>query len=102
MSTLHTVNRSPFSHSALASCLALCAPGDTLLLLEDGVYAALAGATPAQQLANVAARGVEVLAMTGDLAARGLETRLAPGIRCIDYPEFVAQSCRHQRIQSWY
>ncbi|MBP6724956.1 MAG: hypothetical protein KA137_08950, partial [Halioglobus sp.] len=40
--TLHTLNASPAS-AVFADCLRLLAPGDALLLLGDGVYAALEG-----------------------------------------------------------
>ncbi|VAW78495.1 hypothetical protein MNBD_GAMMA15-577 [hydrothermal vent metagenome] len=34
---LHTVNKSPFSHSSLESCLRFVGEGDVILLLVDGV-----------------------------------------------------------------
>lgn len=102
MSTLHTVNRSPFSHSALQSCLAICAPGDAVLLIEDGVYAALPQAPSADQLQETLASGVGVLALTKDTSARGLTDRLAAGVELTDYNGFVELACTHQRIQSWY
>ena len=40
---LHTVNKSPFERNALESCLRLAASGASVLLIEDGVVAALAG-----------------------------------------------------------
>ena len=43
MSTLHTVNKSPFGNGTLLSCLNHCKPGDAVLLIEDGVYGALQG-----------------------------------------------------------
>ena len=41
---LHTVNKSPFERNALESCLRLAASGSSVLLIEDGVIAALADA----------------------------------------------------------
>ena len=40
---LHIVNHSPLSSRNLASCLRFALPGDALLLIEDGVYAATTG-----------------------------------------------------------
>ena len=43
MSTLHTVNKSPFATQALVSCLNHAKAGDTVLMIEDGVYGGLGG-----------------------------------------------------------
>ena len=40
MSTLHTVNNSPFERSSLTSCLDHLNAGDAVLLIEDGVVGA--------------------------------------------------------------
>ena len=44
MSTLHTVNKSPYERNALKSALDHVSIGDTVLLIEDGVLAARKGA----------------------------------------------------------
>ena len=41
---LHTVNKSPFSSDALNECARFASNGSDILLIEDGVYAATAGA----------------------------------------------------------
>ena len=43
MIMLHTVNKSPFEKDSLETCLRLAGQGSDILLIEDGVYAALAG-----------------------------------------------------------
>ena len=43
MSTLHTVNKSPFTTQALLSCLNHAKAGDAVLMIEDGVYGGLSG-----------------------------------------------------------
>ncbi len=45
MSILHTVNKSPFEKNNLESCLRYAKSGSAILLIEDGIYAALAGTT---------------------------------------------------------
>ena len=45
MSILHTVNKTPFERNSLESCLKFASPGAAVLLIEDGVYAALAGSS---------------------------------------------------------
>ena len=65
--TLHTVARSPFETAALASCLRVARSGSAVLLLEDGVYAALAGTAVSGDVA--AAAGRWILSHTIDTAA---------------------------------
>lgn len=102
MSTLHTVNKSPFSHSTLASCATVCRGGDGLLLIEDGVYGALESAPCADQLAQLTKQGIKVFALDPDICARGLSDKLLQGIERTDYEGFVRLSAEHRCIQSWY
>lgn len=95
---LHTVNKSPYGDSALADCLRVCGGHDALLLIEDGVYAALAGGAWAEALRALP----KVYALAPDVAARGLEGRTAPGIELVDYAGFVQLCCEHAAVQSWY
>lgn len=88
MATLHLVNKT----AALADCLAVAAREDTVLLLEDGVY----GAVPPGPAA--AAR---LLALDPDVRARGLLSRLAPGVGLISDAEFVALVEHHQPVVTW-
>lgn len=102
MSTLHTVNRSPFEHGALEACLARVRPGSAVLLIEDGVLGALDGSRFAARLAALAAEGVEPFALGPDLAARGVEpARLAPCVGVVDYAGFVELACRFARTVAW-
>ena len=102
MSTLHTVNRSPFEHGALKGCLARVRPGSAVLLIEDGVLGALAGAPHEARLAAAAAADVEVFALGPDLDARGIEPdRLASFVEVVDYAGFVALACRFGRTVAW-
>lgn len=99
--TLHTVNRSPFEHGALADCLARVRPGSAVLLIEDGVLGALADARFAARLAALSAE-VEFFVLGPDLDARGIESaRLAPFIEVVDYAGFVALACRFARTVAW-
>ena len=54
MSTLHTVNKSPFERSAFISALNHLRPGDTVLMIEDAVVGARKGSAFAERLANAA------------------------------------------------
>ena len=99
--TLHTVNRSPFEHGALAGCLARVRPGSAVLLIEDGVLGALAESRFAARIAALSPE-VEFFALGPDLDARGIEpARLAPFIELVDYAGFVALACRFARTVAW-
>ncbi len=102
MSTLHTVNKSPFTHTTLASCIAISGTADAILLLEDGVLGALASSPCANALKQLSTQGVKLYALLGDVKARGISARLNPAFTLIDYPEFVHLSASYQRVQSWY
>lgn len=95
--TLHTVNQSPFSRDTLALCLAHHQAGDAIVLLEDGVYGALAD----QKLATLTK--TTCYAIAADIDARGLKNMsLATNIELIDYDRFVQLCCDHARVHSWY
>ena len=51
MSILHTVNKSPFERNSLESCLKFATDGAAVLLIEDGIYAALSGSSVEAQVA---------------------------------------------------
>ena len=98
MSLLHTVNKSPFAAPTLDACLSRMAEGAALILIEDGVYAALADGPHAGKLAG----RLRVYALRADLAARGLSERaLIAGIGLIDYEGFVDLCVAASAVQSW-
>lgn len=96
---LHTVNKSPFSHTALAECLRFCDADAAVLLIEDGVYAALADSRWSGELDASPAR---IYALAPDVIARGLDGRVAGHITLVDYAGFVQLCCAHSTVQSWY
>lgn len=101
MSMLHTVNRSPFETNALTSCLNHALDGAAVLLHEDGVYGALAGATT-ETLVSVAAGRLSMYVLMPDLRARGIAVeRLVSGIKPVDYGDFVDLASTHDKVQSW-
>ncbi len=103
MATLHLVSVAPTAGSAFADCLAVATPGDMVLLLQDGVYAATAHAAASTTLlGDAAARGVLPYALLADVDARGLASRLHPGVRLVDDNGFVELTERHPRTISWF
>lgn len=87
MSTLHLVNNA----AALESCLSVAAAQDSILLLEDGVYAAAGARAPQRQL----------FVLEADVNARGLRERLGKDTRIVDDAGFVALVEAHQPVVTW-
>ena len=96
---LHVINKSPFNNPTLSECLRVCDDNASILLIEDGIYAALADTVWAKQLAD---RNAPTYVLAPDIAARGLTERLDTRFECIDYAGFVQLCCDHASIQSWY
>ncbi len=94
---LHTLNASP-SSAAFADCLRLISPGDALLLLGDGVYAALPG-TPARLALDDSA--VQLYVLHDDAAAAGILGRI-DSAHLIDIQGFVELTERFSRQMAWY
>jgi tRNA 2-thiouridine synthesizing protein B len=99
MAILHTVNKSPFESNTFDACLGLAKDGSTILLIEDGVYAATAGTGVAEKIKN--ASGISFAVLGPDLQARGVEGKLADGIKVVDYDGFVSLVAEHDTVQSW-
>jgi tRNA 2-thiouridine synthesizing protein B len=87
MGILFIVNRAP----ALASCLGVAAPSDTVLLIEDGVFAATAAPAFSGNL----------VALEPDVRARGLAARVAHDVCVVDDTGFVELVTTHEPIVTW-
>ena len=75
-------------------------PGSAILLIEDGVYGARAGARNEALLGSL--DNVAVYALGPDLKARGIdESSVCDGIRVVDYAGFVTLAVDHDKVQSW-
>ncbi len=85
---LHTFNKARL----VAQNLRFVVPGDTLVLLEDGVYALLTDESLAQRPGT--------FAIEADLAARGLIHRTQ--CKTIDYRALVALCVEADRIRNWF
>ena len=94
---LHIVNKSPFQTDAFTSCMGHATDSSTVLLIEDGVYAALKGSSVADKLSG----GAKVVALQSDVAARGIEGNLADGVETVDYATFVDLVADNEKVQSW-
>ena len=99
MALLHTVNKSPFESASFDYCLGLAKSGSTILLIEDGVYAATTGNKVADKIKN--AEGISFCVLGPDAQARGIEGKLADGIKVVDYEGFVDLVAEHDTVQAW-
>lgn len=100
MPVLHLVNRSPADSSALARCVGVLGPDDALLLIENGVYAALRPGAGVAVLA--AAAGARIFVLEPHLAERGLTERcLQQDIRRVGFDGFVDLTAACDVIVSW-
>ena len=97
---LHIVNKSPLESGALASCLRAAQTGHTILLIEDGVYAATAVVAQHCGL-DQSLKRLKVHVLMPDLEARGMASRRLEAIAPVDYREFVELVARHPTAQSW-
>jgi tRNA 2-thiouridine synthesizing protein B len=87
MAILFIVNRA----QALASCLGVASTSDTILLIEDGVFAAT----------SVHDWTGELAALEPDVHARGLAARVHPDVRVVDDTRFVELVTTHEPIVTW-
>ncbi|WP_101757107.1 sulfurtransferase complex subunit TusB [Oceanicoccus sp. KOV_DT_Chl] len=97
---LHTVNKSPFNHSSFEECLRVCSAGSSILLIEDGVYAAKNHTKYAALIEQHS--DIRFYALVADIKARGLSDQLSDTVTVIDDVEFVTLSTQHKSVQSWY
>lgn len=97
---LHIVNKSPNERTSLDSCLRLAQPGTPILLIEDGVYAALRGSTSGDKLQQGAASH-RFFVLQADADARGVTDRLVDDITVVDYGGFVDLVAENPTNQSW-
>jgi tRNA 2-thiouridine synthesizing protein B len=101
MSDLHTVNKSPFDKNSLESCLKMAKAGSSILLIEDGVYAALKGAA-AEEMITSAMGDKKVYVLGPDFKARGFgEDRAIDGVEFVDYTGFVDLVEANDKVQAW-
>lgn len=97
---LHIINKSPFQIGSLDTCLRMAQPGNALLLIEDGIYAATQGST-AEAKIRQAMTSLKVYALQPDMDARGVTCKLIDGVTLIGYDGFVDLAVEHNTSHSW-
>ena len=99
--TLHTYNKSQdASEARVLACLRMLVPGDSLLLLEEGVYIALQ-LHPGMQIRNQIPAGVALYVLDADLAARGISAKIPADFSAVDYRGFVRLCLANARVVNW-
>ncbi len=96
---LHIVNKSPLERPSLETCLRIAEPG-SLLLIEDGVYAAARGTDGANRILAAMDR-FKVYVLLPDAEARAIADRLVEGVTPVGYDGFVELVANHRNCQSW-
>ncbi|SUB81126.1 tRNA 2-thiouridine synthesizing protein B [Pragia fontium] len=94
---LYTVSRSLY-YIDTESLLNTVTQSDVLLLLQDGVTAAIAGSASLNQLM---ACGAVIYALREDVEARGLLTLMGNDVELIDYQGFVDLTVNHSPQMAW-
>jgi tRNA 2-thiouridine synthesizing protein B len=98
---LHTVNKSPFERNALISCLGHAQAGSSVILIEDGVYGAIAGSQVAD-IVNKSLTNIKIYVLEPDLAARGIaKDKVLPNMQLVDYSGFVDLAANNATVQAW-
>jgi tRNA 2-thiouridine synthesizing protein B len=92
MGVLHLVN----STEGLGRCLDRLGPGDAVILLEAGVYAAMASSGKPEGM------DVDLFVLQEHLSQRGIaRTRVRPAFTLINFEGFVGLTVRHTRSVTW-
>ncbi|MGV3346755.1 sulfurtransferase complex subunit TusB [Enterobacteriaceae bacterium LUAb1] len=94
---LHLLFDSP-SQSDFLLMLRTLQPGDELLLLQDGVLAALRGS---RWWAALESKSIPVFVLADDVFARGVGAQIPDGVAFVDYTDFVRMTVRHSKQISW-
>lgn len=94
---LYTLLQSPWQCD-LDSLLLLLNEGDDLLLLQDGVTAAIVNS---QMLEKLSTSPATLWVLAEDVAARGLIEQISTKVARLDYTGFVALTAKHQQQVAW-
>lgn len=94
---LHTLTRSPWQMD-FSGFLRMLAPGDDVLLMQDGVIAGIAGSSFVELLQQAP---VSVHVLNNDIVARGLSGQISTVIARVSYNYFVRLAIKHPSQMSW-
>ncbi|PWW02303.1 sulfurtransferase complex subunit TusB [Mangrovibacter plantisponsor] len=72
--------------------------GDALLLLQDGVYAAIEGSAAFAELQTCPA---SFYVLEDDVQARGISGQISTSIARVSYNDFVILAVKHKNQMAW-
>ena len=96
---LHIVNKSSFNSKAFSSAINSASDGDSILLIEDGVYTVNTLAeSPLKQKAN--SKSLNLYCLSEDMQARGITLDNA-SVTVTNYSGFVDLVEQHKSSCTW-
>ncbi|MEO3992651.1 sulfurtransferase complex subunit TusB [Pseudocitrobacter cyperus] len=94
---LHTLSSSPW-HADMAGLLRIVIEGDDLLLLSDGVVAAIEGS---RFLDILRSAPISLHVLNEDVEARGLCGQISNSVVRVGYTDFVRLAVKHASQMAW-
>lgn len=94
---LHTLMTSPF-RCDLPAIIRLLAADDDVLLLQDGVIAALEGSSALEALIDAP---INLYVLREDVEARGLVAHISSKVTTVSYTDFVKLTVQNQQQMAW-
>ena len=94
---LHTLRHSPWQCD-IAELIRMLQAGDDLLLMQDGVNAALEGGRYLESLLNAP---ITVYVLEDDIRARGLSAQISGSVVRVGYTDFVRLTVKHSAQMAW-
>ena len=99
MASLHTINQSPKHADIWSKLIELCSTNDSLILLENAVYAVESSDLIERVTNLINQHNVQAYVVADDAKARGLS--ITGPFRAASYEDFVKLSTEHQRVITW-
>ena len=98
MASLHIISSSSERRTAVENCLQAASPGDTVLLIGNGVFLAVGPV-----FARLAKRAAHTswCALVSDVTSRGIGPHISAQVQQIDDGAFVDLVVSHHPIVSW-
>jgi sulfur relay protein TusB/DsrH len=94
---LHTLSTSPW-HTDMTGLLRLVKEGDDLLLLSDGVIAAVEG----NRFLDILSKApISLHVLKEDVEARGLCGQISSSVIRVSYTDFVRLAVKHASQMAW-
>lgn len=90
---LYTIATSPF-HCDFTAILRLITSEDVVLLIQDGVIAAVSQSTHLSKLQQI---GAQVYVLDADVNARGLQNMISKDVILASYQDFVRLTVAHKQ-----